>query len=81
MEHMPTEAEMEELFREVHQAARLPLEQGNEELCPECPYKTSFCVFNMVLHLGGPLKGKATFVCKGMRAWIRITGGENGNRQ
>jgi len=43
-------------------------ERVSREICPECPYKTRYCVFRMSLSLAHP---ELRFVCKGMRAWVR----------
>jgi len=40
----------------------------SEDICPECPFKTSYCVFRMSLWLDKP---DLAFVCPGMRAWVR----------
>lgn len=39
----------------------------SQEIYPQCPFKTSFCVFRMKLWLDKP---DLAFVCKGMRAWV-----------
>ena len=48
--------------------AELPAQKVYEEICPECPFKTSCCEFRMKLWLDDP---DLAFVCKGMRAWVR----------
>jgi len=47
--------------------AELPAQKVSEEVCPECPFKTSYCEFRMKLWLDKP---NLAFVCKGMRAWV-----------
>jgi len=48
--------------------AELPAQKVYAEICPECPFKTGFCVFIMSLWLEKP--DTSGFVCKGMRAWV-----------
>ncbi len=48
--------------------AELGPERVSREICLECPFKTSYCVFRMSLWLDKP---DLAFVCKGMRAWVR----------
>jgi hypothetical protein len=48
--------------------AELGPEVVSREICPECPFKTGFCVFIMSLWLEKP--DTSGFVCKGMRAWV-----------
>ena len=48
--------------------AKLGPERVSREVCPECPFKTSYCEFRMKLWLDEP---NLAFVCKGMRAWFR----------
>ncbi len=43
-------------------------ERVSREICPECPYKTEFCLWLMALSAEHP--GTSGFVCKGMRAWV-----------
>ena len=45
----------------------LPAQRVYEEICPECPFKTSYCEFRMSLSLAHP---ELVFVCPGMRAWV-----------
>ena len=59
------------LIREVEmKGLTLGVELGPEvvsrEICPECPFKTSYCEFRMKLWLD---KLDLAFVCKGTRAW------------
>ncbi len=42
-------------------------ERVSREVCPECPFKTSYCEFRMKLWLDRP---NLAFVCSGMRAWV-----------
>ncbi len=44
-----------------------PAQKVYEEICPECPFKTSYCEFRMKLWLDKP---DLAFVCPGMRAWV-----------
>ena len=44
-----------------------PAQKVYEEICPECPFKTSYCEFRMSLSLAHP---ELVFVCPGMRAWV-----------
>ena len=44
-----------------------PAQKVYEEICPECPFKTSYCEFRMKLWLDKP---DLAFVCKGMGAWV-----------
>ena len=48
--------------------AELPAQKVYDEICPECPFKTGYCVFRMSLSLAHP---ELRFVCPGMRAWVR----------
>ena len=48
--------------------AELGPEVVSREICPQCPFKTSYCEFRMKLSLAKP---ELVFVCKGMRAWVR----------
>jgi len=45
-----------------------PAQKVYEEICPECPLKTSYCEFRMSLSLANP---ELRFVCPGMREWVR----------
>ncbi len=44
----------------------LGAEKVNVEICPECPFKTAYCIFRLSLWLANP---DLAFVCKGMRVW------------
>ncbi|GAI75056.1 unnamed protein product [marine sediment metagenome] len=44
-------------------------ERVSREICPDCPFKTSFCEFRMKLWLDNP---DLACACKGMRAWVTI---------
>lgn len=63
-----------DFIREVEmKGLTLGVELGPEvvkrEICPECPFKTAFCLWLMALWAEHP--GTSGFVCKGMRAWVR----------
>jgi len=58
-----TEVEMKGLTL----GAELPAQKVHDEICPECPFKTLYCVFRMGIWLDKP---DLAFVCKGMRAWV-----------
>jgi len=47
--------------------AELGPEVVSREICPQCPFKTSYCEFRMKLSLAKP---ELVFICKGMRAWV-----------
>jgi len=49
--------------------AELPAQKVYEEICPECPFKTSYCEWMLEEVLLD--KPDLAFVCKGMRAWVR----------
>lgn len=62
----------EDFIRKVEmRGLTLGVELGPEgvsrDICPECPFKTSYCEFRMKLRLEKP---DLAFVCPGMRAWI-----------
>jgi len=48
--------------------AELGPEVVSKEICPECPFKTTYCEFRMSLSLAHP---ELRFVCRGMRVWVR----------
>ncbi|MBA7690073.1 hypothetical protein ES703_98596 [subsurface metagenome] len=59
-----------DFIREVEKSglvlgAGLGPEMVSKEICPECPFKTGYCVFRMSLSLANP---ELVFVCPGMRA-------------
>ena len=68
MENIPAELQMLGLT----QGANLPLEKVENEICPECPFKTPFCEFYLQMwkHLNELAGEVVSFVCKGMRYWV-----------
>ena len=48
--------------------AGLTREKVKAEICPECPFKTSYCEWMLEEVLLD--KPNLAFVCKGMRAWV-----------
>jgi hypothetical protein len=59
------------LAKEMMQGANIPLTQVQAEICPQCQFRTDFCLMMMETHTTGRLKDKGvSFVCKGMRHYV-----------